>query len=47
MPASFDKCRKNKGRIRTLDLPGDKYLHICYIDGKSYRGYVKTKKKTK
>jgi len=44
MPAGFDYCRTNGGRIRTKDLGNGKYMHICYLDGKSYAGEVKTKK---
>lgn len=44
MPKAFEKCRKNGGRIRTKKLSGGKYIHICYLDGKSYAGEVKTKK---
>lgn len=46
MPAVFDRCAKNKkGRVRTISLPDGKYLHVCYLNGKSYRGEVKKKKK--
>ena len=47
MPAGFDMCRKNGGRIRTKKLKGGKYMHICFLDGKSYAGEVKTAKKPK
>lgn len=48
MPESFDKCRREGGKIRTKKLAGGKYMHIC-IDksGKSHSGYVKTRKKAK
>ena len=45
MPAGFDKCRKQGGKIRTVNLKGGKYKHVCYIGGKSYPGYTKTKKR--
>jgi len=45
MPADFERCVKRGGRVRTLKLKGNKYIHICYLNGKSYRGEVKTKKK--
>ena len=45
MPEGFDKCRSSGGRIRTKKLKEGKYIHICYIDGKSYAGEVKQKKK--
>lgn len=43
MPKDFDRCVSAGGRVRTLNLKGNKYIHICYKNGKSYRGYVKTK----
>lgn len=44
MPKGFDACRKAGGKIRTKQLKGDKYMHVCILNGKSYRGEVKTKK---
>lgn len=46
MPSGFNKCIKNNGKVRTIAVEGkkDKYLHVCYLDGKSYSGEVKTKK---
>lgn len=43
MPQGFDECVKNKGRVRTKSLPGGKYMHICFLHGKSYAGEIKTK----
>ncbi|MFH1739709.1 MAG: hypothetical protein ABIH23_11925 [bacterium] len=52
MPAGFDTCQANGGKIRTVSGPNDdmglaagQYCHIC-IDskGKVHRGEVKTKK---
>ena len=43
MPAAFEKCVKDGGKVRTKDLGKGKYMHICFIGGKSYPGYVKTK----
>ena len=45
MPAAFQKCVAQGGRVRTKTLSGNKYMHICFKDGKSYAGEVKTKKK--
>jgi len=45
MPAGFNKCRRRGGRIRTKKLKGGKYIHICFLNGKSYRGEVKRKKR--
>ena len=43
MPAGFDKCRKQGGKIRTVKLKGGRYQHVCYLDGKPYKGEVKKK----
>lgn len=45
MPAGFNKCVKAGGRVRTKKLKGNKYMYICFKNGKSYAGEVKTKKK--
>jgi len=48
MPADFEKCVKEGGKVRTIPIKGhkDEYLHICYDkNGKSHAGEVKTKKK--
>lgn len=45
MPIKFDNCRKRGGRIRTKSLKGGKYMHICFIGGKSFAGEVKKRKK--
>ena len=47
MPAAFDKCVRSGGRVRTKELGKGRYIHICFKDGKSYSGEVKTKKKGK
>lgn len=44
MPKSFTNCVKKGGRVRTKTLKGGKYIHICYLRGKSYAGEVKTRK---
>lgn len=43
MPAAFERCVKAGGRVRTKTLPGGKYMHICFLNGKSYPGEVKQK----
>lgn len=45
MPAAFDKCVKDGGRVRTKDLGKGKYIHICFPKGGggSIAGAVKTK----
>jgi len=47
MPADFDHCVKKGGRVRTISLSKSKYVHVCYLKGKSYRGEVKVKKANK
>jgi len=44
-PASFDNCVAQGGRVRTVSINEDEYIHVCYLDGKSHPGEVKTKKK--
>jgi len=44
MPAGFDMCVAKGGKVRTKQMGGGKYMHICILNGKSYAGYVKTKK---
>ena len=45
MPIAFDRCVKNGGRVRTVKLGKTKYRHVCYLNGKSFQGHVKAKKK--
>lgn len=54
MPKGFDQCERNGGRIRTLSGPNkqfglDKgqYRRICFINGGSHLGHVKTKEQKK
>jgi hypothetical protein len=47
MPAGFKRCQEMGGRIRTKKLGKGKYIHICFINGKSFPGEVKTKEKGK
>lgn len=44
MPKAFKKAIKEGARVRTKKLAGGKYIHIAYLDGKSYAGEVKQKK---
>jgi len=46
-PKAFEDCIRKGGKVRTVSLPGDKYYHICILDGKTYRGEVKEKKDKK
>ena len=43
MPEAFDNCVKAGGRVRRKTLSGGKYINICFKDGKSHAGYVKSK----
>jgi hypothetical protein len=45
MPFLFEKCVREGGRVRTKKLPNGKFMHICFKDGKSFAGEIKTKKK--
>ena len=45
MPAKFDACVAQGGRVRTIKLGGRKYKHVSFAGGKSYAGHTKTKKK--
>lgn len=44
MPADFDKCEREGGKIRTKTLPDNRYMHIC-IDknGNTHAGEIKKK----
>lgn len=44
MPKQFEACVKAGGRVRTKKLSGERYIKICFINGKSYGGEVHTKK---
>jgi len=44
MPADFEKCVADGGRVRTIKVGKDKYMHVCYDkSGKSHSGEVKTR----
>ena len=45
MPRDFERCVKNGGRVRRKTLKDNKYINICFLNGKSYAGEVKTKKR--
>ena len=45
-PQDFDRCIKEKGRVRTISLGKNKYMHVCWDKkGKSHSGEVKERKK--
>lgn len=53
MPAGFDKCKAEGGRVRTITasdplgkkfgLSKSQYMHVCFMGGEMHKGYVKTK----
>jgi hypothetical protein len=43
MPKDFNECVRKGGRVRTKKLSGNRYIHICYLNGKSYAGEVHKK----
>ena len=48
MPADFDKCKNEGGRIRTMTLSKGRYMHICYDkNNKSHAGEVKQRQGAK
>jgi len=48
MPKDFLRCVKSGGRVRTIKPKPGRYMHVCYLNGKSYAGEVKkVKKRTK
>ena len=45
MPADFEKCVAEGGRVRTIKVGKGKYMRICYDKvGKSHSGEVHQKK---
>lgn len=45
MPKDFDMCVKKGGKVRTKRINGKQYMHVCFLNGKSYSGEVKNYKK--
>jgi len=46
MPAGFEKCVSEGGRVRTKKIDSKHYIHICWDkSGKSHSGEVKEYKK--
>ena len=52
MPEDFERCVRNKGRVRTISGPNEKfglkegeYTRVCWVKGEMFRGETKTKKK--
>lgn len=45
MPADFEKCVKEGGKVITKKINEKEYMHICYDKyGKSHAGEIKQKK---
>lgn len=52
MPAKFDKCREEGGKIRTINVGKEHYAHVCVLPGnqkgkaggKTVIGEIKMKK---
>jgi len=47
MPAGFERCVREGGRVRTIKPKGQgskTYIHVCWLNGKSYQGEVKKAK---
>ncbi len=45
MPADFEKCVAEGGRVRTMTLSKGRYMRVCYsADGKSHAGEVRQSK---
>lgn len=40
MPQDFVNCVKNKGQVRTVNPKPGVYMHVCFLDGKSYSGEI-------
>jgi hypothetical protein len=45
MPADFERCIAEGGRVRTKKLGNGKYIKLCFKDGKSYAGETHSYKK--
>ena len=46
MPADFDKCVAENGRVRTMMIGKDKMAHVCFDkNNKSHMGEIKPRKK--
>lgn len=50
MPADFEACVKNGGKVRTVSGPDKEhglgkgeYVKYCVLNGKTHRGHVKKK----
>lgn len=44
MPKDFESCIKQGGRVRTINPKKGTHLHLCFKDGKTFRGEPKKNK---
>jgi hypothetical protein len=44
MPKAFTSCVSRGGRVRTKRLSGNRYIKLCFSNGKSHAGEVKKRK---
>jgi hypothetical protein len=47
MPEDYLRCIAQGGKVRSKRINDTQYLPICFKDGKSFEGEVKTYKKLK
>lgn len=45
MPKPFENCVKKGGKIRTRQVPGNKFQRICILGKKVFAGEVKKKRR--
>lgn len=45
MPADFEMCVKNGGKVRTKRMSKSTYAHMCILNGKVHMGETKKYKK--
>lgn len=50
MPKDFERCIQNGGKVKTVKGPNKEhklkegqFVKFCTLQGKTYKGYVKTK----
>jgi len=41
MPKAFLECIRKGGKIRTMKIDESHYMHVCWLNGKSYAGEIK------
>jgi len=43
VPKAFEHCVQAGGRVRTEQLGGGRYRHVCWLGKRKYPGHVKHK----